>query len=320
MVTMVVDGNYLLHRCCHTDLQNLTSDSGKPTGGIYGFLRSLRELIVSYRPNSVIVTFDGGISVRRRTEYPPYKGSKYRDKADPYYEEPDNESKQYIENFTMQRKLLQFLLEVMAIRVIRIKGVEADDVINFLSCMLNGVVNIVSDDKDFLQLVRQRKDSTVVNVIRPIAGQFITYKNFIEIIGTNQHWHEVIRAIDGDFQSDKIPGVPGVGGVTISKIFSNITPDYVDLYPFDRFFEYCALSSDKRILKVFNDSEIVLRNYRLMHLDFEVIGTNGLDIKHVLEEPIVIDMINVVALLTKLSMRSILSDINQWIVPFQRLT
>ena len=63
----IVDGNYLMIRCCAAN-HGLRSAIGEPTGGIYIFLKSLYMLLRDSK--DIVVCFDGGHNQRRKEVYP----------------------------------------------------------------------------------------------------------------------------------------------------------------------------------------------------------------------------------------------------------
>lgn len=318
MLTLLIDSNYLLHRQLRmAELADLCSSSGLPTGGVFGFLRSLHSIVKSYKPDMVVAVFDGGISKRRRELYPAYKGARYRDPTDPLFEEMDAELQQYLAGFSKQRRMLQVILPLIGVRVIRIRGWEADDLIYALTNVLHrkeGVIDVVSDDKDMAQLVRDR-----VNVIRPMAGQLVTTSSFFECFETSQHLYGLQRAILGD-PSDSITSIANVGKGTAETLLYELGADYLDSYPFPRIKEYCEKSSNKRIRLIASNFDIVIRNYRLMQFEFEDMLCVELELSDLLAEPSFVRLAGSRELLAKMELHSITREFISWIVPFQKLS
>jgi 5'-3' exonuclease len=310
MLTMIFDSNYMLHRCMKVpELAELKTSTGMYSGGVFGFLRSMRDVLNRFRPDVVYAVFDGGISKRRRTEYPPYKGAKYRDVTDPYYEAPDQELEEYLARFTKQRRQLTELMNCLGVRVIRLSH-EADDVICALTRVIDGPVSVVSDDKDMLQLVH---DTTYV--FRPIAGQVITEENFERLIGMKQDVHKLCRAIMGD-RSDRIEKVPGVGESTMTQLVRIIDDAK---YPFDAFLEYCRTSNNSYVRKIYEHKEVVHRNYRLMCFEHEPMDAIYESIAGLIDTPVFIDRYVLNECFGILEFNKLLTDLDEWVVPFQRL-
>ena len=311
MFTLLVDGNYQLHRSMYAgNFINLSTNTGMFTGGCYGFLKSLRKIINDFKPDRVLVLFDGGISERRRMIYPAYKGARYRDTNDPYYEEPDEEKREYIDKFLYQRKLLQSILPNMGIRVLRIKGWEADDLIYACTKYLKGIINIVSDDSDMLQLVGNR-----INQIRPIKGDLVTRDNFLDVIARTKKLFLLEKAIRGD-DSDNIKGVHGVGERTINRVFIEIHPSQIDDFPFVKFFRFCLGHKDKRIRKIAEFKDTVQLNYELVCLEAEDISCIESVVLNTFATATNPDWTRLKLVMCKLQFKSFLSDFDSWITPF----
>lgn len=336
MVTAIFDGNYLLHRCMRAgDLANLHNRKGKPTGGVMGFLKSMQKTLREYSVRRCIVVFDAGISPRRRALYPGYKGAKYRAPDDPHFEENlDPEKALYFEEFEQQRRYLQHMLRHLVVRIVKIKGWEADDLCYRIARHYNketGTVLLVSDDQDYLQAVREwklrgspvnhpevvREDHGSLRVYRPIADELVTELNFVAHLGHYLSQHLLHRAIVGD-SSDKIEGVFGVGKGWMRKVFADYKGSTA--YPFEDFFLYCMEHRTKTVQKIAEQMHVVLRNYELMCLDEEPYPTEvEQQVLATLAEPRELNMSGALRFMHELDLHSITSQFPTWVTPFQRL-
>jgi 5'-3' exonuclease len=327
MTIAIIDGNFLLHRCMKVGtMSTLKNRHGKYTGGVFGSLRSIFHLLLTYKDiNQCYVVYDSGISIRRRSIFPPYKGYRYRDKNDPFYEEIEEDKVKFIKQFSLQRNILKKIFNSLNIRFIRLVkeidnkqiGFEADDLIGVLSNLVKGRVYIVSDDKDMLQLCSKR----VFN-IRPIAKQVINLDNFDEVVGYTQDEYMLYKCILGDSGSDKISGIKSVGDKTIEKAIRGYNGKIK--YPYDKFFEYCLLQNNRRINAITENLSIVLRNYELINISLEVIDSFVLERLHKYINSSIIKDRNecrrsLMRICTELDFLSIVKDFNSWVVPFQRL-
>lgn len=337
MVTAIFDGNYLLHRCMRAgELASLRNRKGKPTGGVMGFLKSMQKTLRNYSIKRSVVVFDAGISPRRRALYPGYKGVKYRTVEDPFYEENlDPEKALYMQDFEQQRRYLQHLLRHLVVRVVKIKGWEADDLCYRIAqhyVESPGTVYLVSDDQDYLQAVREwsergspvnhpeivREIRGSLRVYRPIADELVTSKNFHALCGHGLAQHLLYRAIVGD-SSDKIDGVFGVGKGWMRKIFVEYTGDTT--YPFEDFFLYCMEHRTKTVQKIAEQMHVVLRNYELMCLDEEPYSKEvETQVLETLSEPRELNMSGALRFMHELDLHSITSQFATWVLPFQRLS
>ena len=108
------------------------------------------------------------------------------------------------------------ILDYMGYPPIIINDVEADDVIGTLSNKFKTVpeVKIFSGDKDFAQLVNDK-----VTIINPVTLEIMDIKGVKKKFGVEPENIIDYLALVGD-KSDNIPGVPGVGGKTASKLIN----------------------------------------------------------------------------------------------------
>lgn len=322
MLAAIIDGNYLLHRCMRVGaVAALTNRHGKPTGGFFASLRSIQAELSSNRVDTAYIVFDSGISKRRRKLFPGYKGSRYRDTGDPFYQEPDAEHVEYLRKFRLQRAMLQYVLPKLGLRVVRLKDGpsgrwEADDLIFALTYVIpSNRILIISDDKDMYQLVLKTAEGYIHN-LRPIAQKLITEENFEYQVGYPQIQDLMRKAILGD-TSDGIPNVEQVGPKTVDEIFSNGAP--VEPYPFEDFFLWCAEHRSKKVRRIADNMDIVLRNYELVDLLWEDTKPAIPELRAIVHEHVHVDLVTVKRFFTELDLFSILKDLHTWIIPFQRL-
>ena len=196
---ILIDGTAYLYRAFHA-LPPLTNKQGENTGAIHGFLKALFKIIEDFAPEHIGLIFDA-------------KGKNFR--HDIYSEYKANRSKMPDELSEQIPKLYE-ILELLGYPPIIIDGVEADDVIGTLSKQFRKTkdVRIFSGDKDFAQLV-----NSSVAIINPI-----TLETMDEVAVKKKFGIEAKHIIDylalvGD-KSDNIPGLPGVGSKTASRLIN----------------------------------------------------------------------------------------------------
>jgi len=315
MRSAIFDGNYLLHRCCRVGgLASLRDRQDRPTGGIQGFLKSIHAFLLSFEIDSCTVVFDAGISKRRRSIFPEYKGNKYRDKSDPLHSEPDDEKKAYLDDFRKQMYCIQHLLKLIGIPVVKVKGWEADDLVYRIATEHSapGLVTVISDDRDYLQIVEEN-----IQVYRPIASEIITESNFSDAVGHEKHQTLLRKSIVGD-GSDKIPGILGVGNKTLDKLFLEGAP--VGEYPFEDFILYCMNHKSKKVRAISDCMDVVVRNYELMCLDMEEYPRElKKDVNRILSNKPGLQLVKLQHFLNELDLFQISDQLHTWVLPFQRL-
>lgn len=198
---MIIDGENLLHRSFYK-FANLKSGSGKPTGAIFGFLKSINSLIFRFNPETIFVVFDNGKHSTFRTSLiDDYKGNRKKLGVD--YESLQNQ----------KRTIIRFL-KLLNVSVIfdnkHVNDYEGDDYIALLSKELIDnqycyKIIIVSSDKDFCQLINNK-----VKQYNPTKDELISLHNCLKIMGFSANECVDYLCLLGD-NSDNIKGYPGMG-------------------------------------------------------------------------------------------------------------
>ncbi len=194
---VLVDGSSYLYRAFHA-LPALSNSRGEPTGAVFGVLNMLLKLIREQTPELVGIVFDAPGKTFRDELFAEYKAQR-----EPM---PDD-----------LRRQVDPLLEAVSalgLPLLRIEGVEADDVIGTLAqrAAAEGIRVIVSTgDKDMTQLVNESITcvNTMTNSVLDRAGVKAKFDVYPEQIVD-------YLALVGD-SSDNIPGVPKVGPKTAAK-------------------------------------------------------------------------------------------------------
>lgn len=257
---LLVDGLNSYLRCfAATPTMN---DNGDHVGGMTGFLRSIGQAIRQYKPTRCVVVFDGkGGSAKRRAIFKEYKeGRKMMEKLNRTY---DFQTKE--EESESQRRQLHRLIEALQLLPVTIiiqDNVEADDVIAYLARLVadrGGEAMIMSTDKDFLQLV-----TTGVKVWNPIKKKIYNEEKVVEEYGVHPHNFIIYRAIDGD-NSDKIPGIKGIGLATLKKHFPEIAES--ETIPWEHIFASAEEKDNKACKLILESKNLLERNTSLMRLD-----------------------------------------------------
>ncbi|MEM7452888.1 MAG: DNA polymerase I [Planctomycetota bacterium] len=209
----LLDGMALIYRAHFALIRSPRFNSREIcTSGVFGFCNTLLEIINKEEPTHIAVVFDTSAPTFRHEVYPEYKAN--RD-AMP-------------EDLSVQIPLVFRLVEAMNIPLIRIDGVEADDVIGTLARDADADGNfetfMVTPDKDFHQLVTESSF-----IFRP--GRRGGAHEILKTLEVLEQWQveRVEQVIDilglmGD-SSDNVPGVPGIGPKTAQKLiaqFDNI--------------------------------------------------------------------------------------------------
>jgi DNA polymerase-1 len=206
----LIDGNSIAYRAFYALPEDLATKSGQVTNAVFGFTRMLIRLLKDFHPEGIAVAWDVSRQTFRTESYPEYKAQ--REKA------PDQ--------FRSQLPLIDEVLETLHVTQLRREGYEADDLIATLT--KNAVsegwdVLIVTGDRDAFQLIGG--PVKVVYTRRGISDTVLADESYVEErygIGPDQYVD--YAALRGD-SSDNLPGVPGVGEKTASRLVA----DYGDL-------------------------------------------------------------------------------------------
>jgi DNA polymerase-1 len=198
----LLDGHSLAHRSFYA-LPLLTNESGEYTNSVFGFVRMLFKIIDDGKPDHIAVAFDLKGPTFRHEEYEDYKAGRKKT--------PDE--------LIPQIDLIKDVLRSLNIPIITKKGYEADDVIGTIAKIAGkkGIdVKIVTGDRDALQLVDER-----INIIYTRKGisDIVEYdvKKVKDKYELKPDQLVDMKGLMGD-SSDNIPGVPGIGEKTATKL------------------------------------------------------------------------------------------------------
>ena len=203
---LLFDGFSILNRGFYA-LPLFTNTSGEYTNAVYGFISIFKRFIDEEKPDFVTVCFDLPEPTFRHKQYAEYKATR----------------KSMPEELRSQVPILKNLLELMRISVTACPGYEADDVIGTLAIAaqkqgINPV--IVSGDRDLLQLAT---DTVRIRLPKTKAGKTEVENYYAADVlakyGVSPAAYIDVKALMGD-SSDNVPGVPGIGEVTATKIIA----------------------------------------------------------------------------------------------------
>jgi len=200
---VLVDGSSYLYRAFHA-LPPLANSKGEPTGAVLGVLNMLTKLLKEHDAARVGVVFDAPGRTFRDELFAEYKAHR-----PPM---PDD--------LRPQVEPLIDAVRAMGLPLLRIEGVEADDVIGTLAkrAEREGLRVVISTgDKDMAQLVSARV--TLVNTMTDTALDRAGVKARFDV-----YPEQIVDylALVGD-ASDNIPGVPKVGPKTAAKWLNEYT-------------------------------------------------------------------------------------------------
>ena len=261
---VLFDGHSILNRAFF-GLPDLTNAEGLHTNAVYGFLNIMFKILEEEKPDYLTVAFDVHAPTFRHKMYSEYKGTR----------------KPMADELREQVPLMKDVLHSMGVKTIEKEGLEADDLLGTLSkrCEKNDMdVVIISGDRDLLQLAtdkvkiripKTKKTGTEIEdyLASDVKEKYqVTPTEFIDV-----------KALMGD-ASDNIPGVPGVGEKTATKIIveygsiENAHDHVAELKPprasknLEEFWEQAKMSKILATINVDADFEYHLEEAELKNL------------------------------------------------------
>ncbi|HIR75843.1 MAG TPA: DNA polymerase I [Candidatus Choladousia intestinipullorum] len=201
---VLIDGHSILNRAFY-GLPVLTNSEGLHTNAVYGFLNIMFKVLELEQASYAAVAFDLKAPTFRHKMYDAYKGTR----------------KPMPQELHEQVPVIKEMLQAMQVPVMELEGYEADDILGTVSAKMEkqGLeVCIVSGDRDLLQLAREDvrilipKTKATGTEIEEYYAEDVKKKYQV----TPQQFIDV-KALMGD-ASDNIPGVPGIGEKTATKL------------------------------------------------------------------------------------------------------
>ena len=152
---VLIDGSSYLYRAFHA-LPPLTNDAGEPTGALFGVVNMLRAHLKE-KPDYIAYVVDA-------------PGKTFRDDLDEQYKAnrppmPDE--------LRAQVQPMCDIVQALGFPILRVSGVEADDVIGTLAMEAareGATVTISTGDKDFAQLVQGFEGGGRIELVNTMSG------------------------------------------------------------------------------------------------------------------------------------------------------
>ncbi len=200
---VLLDSHAILHRAYHA-LPEFSKANGEPTGALYGLILMLLKISDTLKPDYIIATRDLPGKTVRHEAFESYKATRA----------------QIDDALITQLNQAPEIFEAFGIPVYEKPGYEADDMLGTIARETSKRSDletiIATGDSDTLQLVGPR---TRVFMIRTGISDTVIYDE-TEVVNKYGFGPEYVidyKGIVGD-TSDNIPGVPGVGAGSASKL------------------------------------------------------------------------------------------------------
>ncbi len=194
----LVDGSNYIFRAFYA-IRGLSTSKGFPTNALYGFTQMLLKLLRDENPDHIAVVFD--------TPEPTFRDEMYEDYKSNRAAPPDE--------LLEQLPYVIPIVKALGLAVCELPGYEADDLIGtiarrFASKDLKVVV--VSGDKDLMQLLDDN-----ISLLDTMKEARFTSKEVRQRFGVDPDRLIDVLGLAGD-ATDNVPGLPGVGLKTASKL------------------------------------------------------------------------------------------------------
>ena len=201
---VLIDGHSILNRAYY-GVPDLTNSDGLHTNAVYGFLNIMFKILDEEKPDYFAVAFDLKAPTFRHKMYEQYKGTR----------------KPMQEELRQQVPVIKEMLEAMQVPLMMLEGYEADDLLGTVAkkAEVDGLeAVVVSGDRDLLQLAT---DHIMIRIPKTKKGgtEIENYRtaDVIEKYQVTPIQIIELKALMGD-SSDNIPGIPGVGEKTATKL------------------------------------------------------------------------------------------------------
>jgi DNA polymerase-1 len=192
----LIDGSGYLYRAFHA-LPPLTNRLGEPTGALFGVFNMVR-LALKSKPDYIAFVVDA-------------PGKTFRD--DLYTEYKANRSAMPDDLIAQSAPMLE-LIRALGLPILRVDGVEADDVIGTLTKQAEAAgmdVIVSTGDKDLAQLVNAH-----VKLVNTMTNSTLDEAGVVAKFGVRADQIVDYLALMGD-AVDNVPGVPKCGPKTAAK-------------------------------------------------------------------------------------------------------
>ena len=203
---ILIDGHALAFRQFYAlERSGMKNSENQPTWAVYGFFKSIFDLLARIKPDFIAVAFDVGRQTFRVEKFEEYKANR---EAMP-------------DTLRSQIGVICEGLKAFDIPIYTKEGFEADDVIGTISKIAsdNGHKTLIlTGDQDSFQLI---DNDGMVKVLIPSKGELIEYdwNKVYEKLGVYPNQITDYKGLRGD-TSDNIPGVKGIGEKTAQKLLN----------------------------------------------------------------------------------------------------
>ena len=264
---LLIDGHSILNRAFY-GLPDMTNSKGQHTNAVLGFLNIMFKVIEEEQPTGLCVAFDVYQPTFRHLMYKEYKGTR----------------KSMPDELREQVPLMKEVLQTMGVTVVEKGGYEADDIIGTLAKEGEAKgykVAVISGDRDLLQLAT---DNIMVRIPKTKTGGTVV-EDYLAKDVFDKYQVTPLEFIDlkglmGD-TADNIPGVPGIGEKTATKIIT----EYKSIENAYAHIDDIKPNKARENLKTYYDQAIFSKQLATIKLDCELdITVDDMDMSDMFNE------------------------------------
>ena len=301
-MVIIVDGNHLASRC-YFAIDPLTTSKGHLTNVTYGCINTIRSYKKRFGNAYLIIVWDG-------------RGKKEEHKI---YEQYKADRKAFPEEYYIQIKDTQNILNALNVIQFQYDNIEADDVIGTITYKARKKgqkVVIISSDHDFEQLI-----SSHVQIIIPSLAIYKEktkdYNYVLErYVGLKPSQLVEMMSLTGD-DSDNLDGIDGIGNKIAARLIKangsleNVISNVDNLKTYNKKNELID-APDNLKTKIKNNIETIKICNKVVALNCHL----DVDVKFEHTRQIHIDRLK--ELFINFEFKSFLNEIDQWQSIFSR--
>ncbi|WP_411699058.1 5'-3' exonuclease H3TH domain-containing protein [Conyzicola sp.] len=206
---MLLDTAALYFRAFHGVPDTVRAPDGSPVNAVRGLLDMIAKFVGEFEPTEIVACWDDDWRPQWRVDLiPSYKAHRVARETDAgsVEELPDL--------LAPQVPVIREVLAQLGIPVVGMADYEADDVIGTLASRSRIPVDIVTGDRDLIQLVDDAHDVRVIYTGRGMSNLDLLTDGAVEKkYGVTPRQYVDFAVLRGD-PSDGLPGVAGIGEKT----------------------------------------------------------------------------------------------------------
>nr|WP_196791395.1 5'-3' exonuclease [Motilibacter aurantiacus] len=209
---LALDAPSLYFRAFHGIPETVTAPDGTPVNAVRGFLDFIARLVKDRQPTRLVAAMDATWRPAFRTAaIPSYKAHRMG----------EGDAEQVPPGIVPQVPVIEQALDLLGIARIGVQGYEADDVLGTVVERASCPVDVVTGDRDLLQLVDDARQVRIFYTVPKGVGAAEPWDEakVSAKYGIPGRAYADFATLRGD-PSDGLPGVPGVGEKTAATLIT----------------------------------------------------------------------------------------------------